>query len=82
MTVPWLICSEYELHCRLESLLTVTNRQIRVTQAPLHYEMTIFMYNICRIYKKNQIIISDHRRCYAKFVRFLQTQQRTKLRDF
>ena len=38
------------------SLLTVTIRQIHVRNTPLHSEMSVFMCDICRIDKKDQVI--------------------------
>lgn len=37
----WLISQVYKLHCRLESLLTVTNWQISVLCPPVLYETSL-----------------------------------------
>lgn len=37
----WLISQVYKLHCRLESLLTVTNWQISVLCPPVLYETSV-----------------------------------------
>lgn len=41
-----------------------------------------FMYDLCRIYKKEQIIKNLSLRHFTKFIKFLLWQQLTKLRDF
>lgn len=41
-----------------------------------------FMYDLCRIYKKEQIIKNLSLRHFTKFIKFLLRQQLTKLRDF
>lgn len=40
------------------------------------------MYDLCRIYKKEQMIKNLSLRHFTKFIKFLLRQQLTKLRDF